>query len=228
MESRGFGGFLLAITIGVSAIVMSLPLGIILALARQSDLPIVKGFAEAMGVTVTAATLVGGGAATASAQTLPSFIPQHLIPAHLAPQVEGIVSQVRAALPPEAWAAVGSSEMAYGDVAAFGVTGGLREGIIREIDAYRIAQEALANVAKHARARRADVALAKLHESDATLAAVAEECPRGCTHLPDAPDCAIVEAVAEGRLGDRGAARLDSLQRLLQTFADKAEQLPGR
>ncbi|KZO59247.1 MULTISPECIES: CAP domain-containing protein [Dietzia] len=90
-------------------------------------------------IAVTAATLVGGGAATASAQTLPSFIPQHLIPAHLAPQVEGIVSQVRAALPPEAWAAVGSSEMAYGDVAAFGVTGGLREGIIREIDAYRIA-----------------------------------------------------------------------------------------
>ncbi|MCT9818712.1 ribosome small subunit-dependent GTPase A [Microbacterium sp. W1N] len=51
------------------------------------------------------------------------------------------------------------------------------------------------------------------------LAAVAEECPRGCTHLPDAPDCAIVEAVAEGRLGDQGAARLDSLQRLLTTFA---------
>ena len=51
------------------------------------------------------------------------------------------------------------------------------------------------------------------------LAAVAEECPRGCTHLPDAPDCAIVEAVAEGRLGDRGAARLDSLQRLFATFA---------
>ncbi len=51
------------------------------------------------------------------------------------------------------------------------------------------------------------------------LAAVAEDCPRGCTHLPDAPDCAIVEAVAEGRLGDRGAARLDSLQRLLATFA---------
>ncbi|CAL4860500.1 ribosome small subunit-dependent GTPase A [Microbacterium sp. MM2322] len=51
------------------------------------------------------------------------------------------------------------------------------------------------------------------------LAAVAEECPRGCTHLPDAPDCAIPEAVAEGRLGERGAARLDSLQRLLATFA---------
>ena len=51
------------------------------------------------------------------------------------------------------------------------------------------------------------------------LAAVAEECPRGCTHLPDAPDCAIVEAVAEARLGERGPARLDSLQRLLATFA---------
>lgn len=50
------------------------------------------------------------------------------------------------------------------------------------------------------------------------LAVVAEECPRGCTHLPDAPDCAIVEAVEEGRLGERGAARLDSLQRLLATF----------
>jgi ribosome biogenesis GTPase len=51
------------------------------------------------------------------------------------------------------------------------------------------------------------------------LAAVAEECPRGCTHLPDAPDCAMAEAVAEGRLGERGPARLDSLQRLLTTFA---------
>lgn len=51
------------------------------------------------------------------------------------------------------------------------------------------------------------------------LAVVAENCPRGCTHLPDAPDCAIIEAVEEGRLGERGAARLDSLQRLLATFA---------
>lgn len=50
------------------------------------------------------------------------------------------------------------------------------------------------------------------------LAEVALECPRGCTHLPDAPDCAMQEAVDEGRLGDRGAARLDSLQRLLLTF----------
>ncbi|MDL9980380.1 ribosome small subunit-dependent GTPase A [Microbacterium sp. ASV49] len=53
------------------------------------------------------------------------------------------------------------------------------------------------------------------------LATVAEDCPRGCTHLPDAPDCAIVEAVEEGRLGPTGAARLDSLQRLLATFAER-------
>lgn len=51
------------------------------------------------------------------------------------------------------------------------------------------------------------------------LAVIALECPRGCTHLPDAPDCAIVEAVNEGRLGATGAARLDSLQRLLLQFA---------
>lgn len=50
------------------------------------------------------------------------------------------------------------------------------------------------------------------------LAEIAEECPRGCTHLTDAPDCAIVEAVEAGCLGDAGRARLDSLQRLLATF----------
>ena len=49
------------------------------------------------------------------------------------------------------------------------------------------------------------------------LAAVAEDCPRGCTHLPDAPDCAIAEAVARGELGESGPARLDSLHRLLST-----------
>lgn len=44
VSSTQFGGFVLAITIGVSAIAMSLPLGVILALARRSDLPIVKLF----------------------------------------------------------------------------------------------------------------------------------------------------------------------------------------
>lgn len=50
------------------------------------------------------------------------------------------------------------------------------------------------------------------------LAAVAAECPRGCTHLPDSPDCELVERAQVGELGDRGAARLDSLQRLLTTL----------
>lgn len=49
---------------------------------------------------------------------------------------------------------------------------------------------------------------------------IAERCPRGCTHLPDSPDCAIIEAVQAGELGDRGAARLDSLQRLLVTVVE--------
>lgn len=101
-------------------------------------------------IAVTSATLVGGVATAtaqttpsraAQSQTLPSFIPQHLIPAHLVPQVDGIVSQVRAALPPEAWAAVGSSEMAYHDISGLTVGGGLREGIVHEIDTYRVAHE---------------------------------------------------------------------------------------
>ena len=60
------------------------------------------------------------------------------------------------------------------------------------------------------------------------LAEVAEECPRGCTHLPDAPDCALIESVAEGRLGPTGPARLDSLQRLLATFADRGDRTAPR
>jgi general L-amino acid transport system permease protein len=50
VSSDQFGGFLLAITIGVTAIAFSLPIGIILALGRQSDMLIVKslcvGFIE--------------------------------------------------------------------------------------------------------------------------------------------------------------------------------------
>ncbi|WP_430592625.1 ribosome small subunit-dependent GTPase A [Humidisolicoccus flavus] len=49
----------------------------------------------------------------------------------------------------------------------------------------------------------------------ADLALVAETCPRGCTHLADAPDCAIAEAAAAGELD---GARVESLQRLLASF----------
>ena len=59
---------------------------------------------------------------------------------------------------------------------------------------------------------------ANILRSFTDLATLAEECPRGCTHLPDAPDCAIIEGVAEGRLGEHGAQRLESFQRLIATL----------
>jgi general L-amino acid transport system permease protein len=42
VASDKFGGFLLAIVIGVTGITFSLPIGVLLALGRQSDMPIVK------------------------------------------------------------------------------------------------------------------------------------------------------------------------------------------
>ncbi|WP_105565978.1 ribosome small subunit-dependent GTPase A [Microbacterium halophytorum] len=52
------------------------------------------------------------------------------------------------------------------------------------------------------------------------LAEVAAECPRGCSHLPDAPDCRLNEAIDAG---DLPVARVDSLQRLLLTFDRRTE-----
>ncbi len=50
VQSREFGGMMLSLTIGVVAIALSLPMGILLALGRQSDLPLLKslcvGFIE--------------------------------------------------------------------------------------------------------------------------------------------------------------------------------------
>lgn len=42
VPSKDFGGFTLSIVVGIAAIILSLPLGILLALARQSDLFIIK------------------------------------------------------------------------------------------------------------------------------------------------------------------------------------------
>ena len=42
IPSKDFGGFTLSVVIGIAAIILSLPLGILLALARQSNLPIIK------------------------------------------------------------------------------------------------------------------------------------------------------------------------------------------
>lgn len=52
----------------------------------------------------------------------------------------------------------------------------------------------------------------------ADLAEIAEQCPRGCTHRGDAPDCELDDALADGRLGERGGARLDSLRRLFASL----------
>ena len=42
VTSRDFGGFLISLTIGVTGIVLSLPLGILLALGRRSDMILIK------------------------------------------------------------------------------------------------------------------------------------------------------------------------------------------
>ena len=47
VESKDFGGFTLSIVIGVAGIVLSLPLGILLALGRQSDMFIINKFSVA-------------------------------------------------------------------------------------------------------------------------------------------------------------------------------------
>lgn len=46
------------------------------------------------------------------------------------------------------------------------------------------------------------------------LAELAEQCPRGCTHLEDSPDCALDDLVAAGGAGTAGPARLASYRRL--------------
>lgn len=48
------------------------------------------------------------------------------------------------------------------------------------------------------------------------LAPILDECPRGCTHLDDAPDCELDVAIADGRLDAAGARRVESLRRLLR------------
>ncbi len=60
---------------------------------------------------------------------------------------------------------------------------------------------------------------AHLLEAFADLAELAE-CPRGCTHAANAPDCAIAEAVHARATGpdDLLLARLDSFQRLIASF----------
>lgn len=55
------------------------------------------------------------------------------------------------------------------------------------------------------------------------LGAIAQHCPRGCTHTEDAPDCALDEWVASGQAGTRGQARLSSFRRLLASRTSGAD-----
>lgn len=48
------------------------------------------------------------------------------------------------------------------------------------------------------------------------LAELIDECPRGCSHQEDAPDCELDAAIADGRLDAIGALRVESLRRLLK------------
>jgi ribosome biogenesis GTPase len=59
---------------------------------------------------------------------------------------------------------------------------------------------------------------ANILRSFTDLAVLAEDCPRGCTHLPDSPDCAIIEAIESGADGAIGKLRLESFQRLITTL----------
>ena len=65
---------------------------------------------------------------------------------------------------------------------------------------------------------------ANILRSFTDLALLAEDCPRGCTHLPDAPDCNIIERVEAGDLGENGKLRLDSFQRLIATLGSTSSQ----
>jgi len=53
---------------------------------------------------------------------------------------------------------------------------------------------------------------------------VIEKCPRDCSHAADSPDCGLDEAIAEGTLGESGAARVDSLRRLMTSLDSKTSE----
>ena len=58
VDTRAIGGFMLAVLIGMSGIVLSFPLGIVLALARQSDLVVLRGSAVVFIETIRGVPLI--------------------------------------------------------------------------------------------------------------------------------------------------------------------------
>lgn len=53
------------------------------------------------------------------------------------------------------------------------------------------------------------------------LAPGEQDCPKGCLHAAQAVDCGINTYVQAGKAGASGAARLDSLRKLLQVVPDE-------
>ena len=54
------------------------------------------------------------------------------------------------------------------------------------------------------------------------LWAIIETCPRDCSHVAGAPDCELDAAIADGRLGEQGIGRVDSLRRLISSASSAA------
>ncbi|MDO5619692.1 ribosome small subunit-dependent GTPase A [Kocuria sp.] len=63
----------------------------------------------------------------------------------------------------------------------------------------------------------------RIVESFDELGEAIADCPKGCTHLADAPGCALDAWVAAGHAGPAGAARLESLRRLLGSGRDEEQ-----
>lgn len=62
------------------------------------------------------------------------------------------------------------------------------------------------------------VAPEELLDAFADISELAEQCPRGCSHADEAPDCALDELVARGGAGTAGPVRLASYRRLAATL----------
>ncbi|NKE10064.1 MULTISPECIES: ribosome small subunit-dependent GTPase A [Kocuria] len=69
----------------------------------------------------------------------------------------------------------------------------------------------------------------RIVESFDDLGEAIAQCPKGCTHGADAPGCALDAWVEQGKAGAAGAARLESLRRLLGSGRDDelSEKLLG-
>ena len=59
---------------------------------------------------------------------------------------------------------------------------------------------------------------------------IIETCPRDCNHTTEAPDCALDDAIAAGKLGDSVTSRVDSLRRIMKSLdgAGENEARPPR